>query len=75
MLKGGDWPPADDELVTTYLNTFTRFITSTDFQKLQQTIRDHSAFSDIRDQSASVKSIQIYKLQVVNSKQQLSKVN
>ena len=34
MIRGGDWPPAHDELVTTYLNAFTRFIKSIDFQKL-----------------------------------------
>ena len=35
MIRGGDWPPAHDELVTTYLTAFTRFIKSIDFQKLQ----------------------------------------
>ena len=40
MIRGGDWPPAHDELVTTYLTAFTRFIKSIDFQKPQQTIRD-----------------------------------
>jgi hypothetical protein len=35
MTRGGDWPPANDEMVATYLNAFTRFIKSTDFQKLQ----------------------------------------
>jgi hypothetical protein len=36
--RGGDWSPTNDELVNTYLYAFTRFITSTDFQKLQQTM-------------------------------------
>jgi hypothetical protein len=35
ILKGGYWPPAHDELVTTYINEFTRFIKSIDFQKLK----------------------------------------
>jgi len=34
MTRGGDWPPANDELVTNYLNAFSRFIKSVDFQKL-----------------------------------------
>ena len=32
--KGGNWPPANDELVVTYWNAFSRFINSIDFQKL-----------------------------------------
>jgi hypothetical protein len=28
MTRGGNWPPADDDLVTNYLNTFSRFIKS-----------------------------------------------
>jgi hypothetical protein len=35
MIRGGDWPPAHDELLTTYLNAFTSFIKSIDFQTLQ----------------------------------------
>jgi hypothetical protein len=35
MIRGGDWPPVHDELVNTYINAFTRFIKSIDFQKLQ----------------------------------------
>jgi len=31
--RGGNWPPANDELVANYLNAFSRFIISTDFQK------------------------------------------
>jgi hypothetical protein len=34
MTRGGNWPPANHELVTNYLNAFTRFIKSNDFQKL-----------------------------------------
>ena len=34
MARGGDWPPANDELVASYLNAFSRFIKSIDFQKL-----------------------------------------
>jgi len=34
MIRRGDWPPAHDEMVTTYLNAFTRLIKSIDFQKL-----------------------------------------
>jgi hypothetical protein len=54
MIRGEYWPPAHDELVTTYLNAFSRFIKSIDFQKLQQTIRDHSAISDTYASSESV---------------------
>ena len=32
--RGGDWPTTNDELVTIYLNEFSRFIKSIDFQKL-----------------------------------------
>jgi len=32
--KGGNWPPANNELVANYLNAFSRFIKSIDFQKL-----------------------------------------
>ena len=32
--RGGDWPLANNELVTNYLNAFARFIKSIDFQKL-----------------------------------------
>jgi hypothetical protein len=32
--RAGNWPPANDELVATYLNAFSRFIKSIDFQKL-----------------------------------------
>ena len=31
---GGEWPPANDELIANYLNAFSRFIKSIDFQKL-----------------------------------------
>jgi hypothetical protein len=31
---GGGWPPTNDELVANYLNAFSRFIKSIDFQKL-----------------------------------------
>jgi len=34
MARGGNWPPANDELVANYLNAFSRFIKSVDFQKL-----------------------------------------
>jgi hypothetical protein len=32
---GGSWPTTNSELVTTYLDAFTRFIKSIDFNKLQ----------------------------------------
>jgi len=32
--RGGNWPPANDELVANYLNKFPRSIKSIDFQKL-----------------------------------------
>jgi len=32
--RGGNWPPANDELVATYLNASSRFIKSIDFQKV-----------------------------------------
>jgi hypothetical protein len=32
--RGGDWPPANDELVANYINGFSRFIKSINFQKL-----------------------------------------
>jgi hypothetical protein len=32
--RGGDWPPTNGELVANYLNAFSRFIKSIDFQKL-----------------------------------------
>jgi hypothetical protein len=32
--RGGVWPPANDELITSYLNAFSRLIKSIDFQKL-----------------------------------------
>jgi hypothetical protein len=34
MARGGDWPPIDGELVAKYLNAFSRFMKSIDFQKL-----------------------------------------
>jgi hypothetical protein len=34
MTRGGNWPPANDKMVTKYLNAFSRFIKSIDFQKL-----------------------------------------
>jgi hypothetical protein len=47
MIRGGVWPSTHVELVTTYLNEFTKFIKAIDFLKLRQTIREHSANSDI----------------------------
>jgi len=35
MIRGGVWPSTHDELVTTYLNAFAKFIKDIDFQKLQ----------------------------------------
>jgi len=32
--RGGNWPPANDELVANYLNAFLRLIKPIDFQKL-----------------------------------------
>jgi hypothetical protein len=32
--RGGSWPPAKDELTTKYLQAFSNFVTSIDFQKL-----------------------------------------
>jgi len=37
MVSGGSWPPANDELITKYLNAFSKFVKSTDFQKLNWT--------------------------------------
>jgi len=34
MVSGGTWPPANDELITKYLNAFSKFVKSIDFQKL-----------------------------------------
>ena len=34
MIRGGVWPSTHDELVTTYLNAFAKFIKDIDFQKL-----------------------------------------
>jgi hypothetical protein len=47
MIRGGVWPSTHIELVTTYLNKFTKFIKAIDFLKLRWTIREHSANSDI----------------------------
>jgi hypothetical protein len=33
-VSGGTWSPANDELITKYLNAFSKFVKSTDFQKL-----------------------------------------
>ena len=35
MIRGGVWPSTHNELVTTYLNAFAKFIKAIDFQKLQ----------------------------------------
>ena len=32
--SGGSWPPAKDELTTTYLQAFSIFVKSVDFQTL-----------------------------------------
>jgi hypothetical protein len=32
--RGGPWPPAKDELTTKYLQAFSNFVKSIDFQKL-----------------------------------------
>ena len=32
--SGGSWPPAKDELTTKYLQAFSIFVKSIDFQKL-----------------------------------------
>jgi len=34
MVSGGTWLPANDQLITKYLNTFSKFVKSIDFQKL-----------------------------------------
>jgi len=34
MVRGGDWPPTNGELVAKHLNAFSRFVKSIDFQKL-----------------------------------------
>ena len=34
MVSGATWPPAIDELITKYLNAFSKFVKSVDFQKL-----------------------------------------
>jgi hypothetical protein len=34
MVSGGTWPPANDELITKYLDAFSKFVKSIDFQKL-----------------------------------------
>jgi hypothetical protein len=34
MISGRTWPPANDELTTKYLYAFSKFVKSTDFQKL-----------------------------------------
>jgi len=34
MVSGGTWPPANDQLITKYLNAFSKFVKSIDFQKL-----------------------------------------
>ena len=61
MIRGGVWLSTHDELVTTYLNAFAKFIKAIDFQKLQQTIREHSDNSDtytnIKDISSEQQSI------------------
>jgi hypothetical protein len=33
--SGGSWPPAKDELTTNYLQAFSIFVKSIDFQKLK----------------------------------------
>jgi len=35
MDSGGSWPPAKDELTTKYLQAFSIFVKSIDFQKLK----------------------------------------
>jgi hypothetical protein len=39
--RRGDWPPTNGELVANYLNAFSRFIKSIEFQKLNWTIYAH----------------------------------
>jgi len=46
MIRGEVWPSTHDKLITTYLNAFAKFIKVIDFQKLQETIREHSDNSD-----------------------------
>jgi hypothetical protein len=42
---GGSWPTTNSELVTTYLDDFTRFIKSIDFNKLQYTTDELKNFT------------------------------
>ena len=38
--SGGFWPPAKDELTTNYLQAFSIFVKSIDFQKLNYFVKD-----------------------------------
>ena len=65
MIRGGVWPLTHDELVTTCLNAFAKFIKAIDFQKLQQTIREHS---DNCDTYTNLKDISSEQLSIVPQK-------